>query len=873
MKKLKKILALVIAMAMVLGMMSLSAFAEDGDGDSGTPAAVTPATGDGSITIKSPVLGAGYEGYRVFDMTMSESGDSYSYTIDTNSPFYEAVAAYANTKTNGLILTEIATEADGDYHVYNVSVATTEKPVEGYGNFDAQAFGQAMETAVTANKGSFAGVLYKPTYEDGESVITISTSDEVTIEDLPLGYYLILAGYPTAESTVTLGSTAEDAVEGIDKWTFTKDSNASQIEAGAQAYAESVVDATDYVKNYVTAHQEDFTDEEGNPLPYDSMTEEQQAKVRQDLIDSTKEKAISEVNAGINQIKGDESDINVQTQRLVFVDSTTPDVDIIEKNELDKWDVPVNPEGSAELKDLPEHGEPNGGKNIIVGYMKKDNGEDDLSKPIYADWAEANVGDSIHYQIRVNAMNFVREDNLPDNNNDGNPDHVKPEKNSEFDVKQVKEYVIADYQNDSLVFNPASDKIKVSIVDASGNVVTIDGVKQEFDYTDWHDKFFVDEENVNTSGSTVTNIMGANTGIVIPWAALTTDESVAKAHKNYTSYKLVNNAEAIESGEATDPEYTTYYWYNLYNSDVTIVVDYTMTLTKVATIDDPGNINYSQYGMNYTDKDSNTYNPPTPTDETPEPDETRDVDTATVKTYAPAIQKTDGSNELAGAKFTIKGATVEKKDDGFYKVLSYDPKSTTPSDELIADENGLLVVEGFKTSADLEITETEAPAGYNLLTAPVTLHAMQNGGTTVTTDATTTYYADKENKTAAGAVKSTTRKVEYFDTHNNLVAYKYIEIAVENGAEVEKVSYYNGNKEKLPDKTTFDALIANIVKDNTKTDVTTNIQTTSINEVKNNKGTELPSTGGIGTTIFYVIGTILVIGAGVVLITKRRMDA
>jgi LPXTG-motif cell wall-anchored protein len=43
--------------------------------------------------------------------------------------------------------------------------------------------------------------------------------------------------------------------------------------------------------------------------------------------------------------------------------------------------------------------------------------------------------------------------------------------------------------------------------------------------------------------------------------------------------------------------------------------------------------------------------------------------------------------------------------------------------------------------------------------------------------------------------------------------------------------------------------------------------------LKNTQGTELPSTGGIGTTIFYVVGAILVIGAGVILITRRRMDA
>ena len=43
--------------------------------------------------------------------------------------------------------------------------------------------------------------------------------------------------------------------------------------------------------------------------------------------------------------------------------------------------------------------------------------------------------------------------------------------------------------------------------------------------------------------------------------------------------------------------------------------------------------------------------------------------------------------------------------------------------------------------------------------------------------------------------------------------------------------------------------------------------------VANNKGSTLPKTGGMGTTIFYVIGAILVIGAGVVLITRKRMSA
>ncbi|MCD8161541.1 MAG: isopeptide-forming domain-containing fimbrial protein [Clostridiales bacterium] len=43
-------------------------------------------------------------------------------------------------------------------------------------------------------------------------------------------------------------------------------------------------------------------------------------------------------------------------------------------------------------------------------------------------------------------------------------------------------------------------------------------------------------------------------------------------------------------------------------------------------------------------------------------------------------------------------------------------------------------------------------------------------------------------------------------------------------------------------------------------------------KIKNGTGTEMPSTGGIGTTIFYVVGGVLVVGAVVVLITRKRMN-
>ncbi len=47
-----------------------------------------------------------------------------------------------------------------------------------------------------------------------------------------------------------------------------------------------------------------------------------------------------------------------------------------------------------------------------------------------------------------------------------------------------------------------------------------------------------------------------------------------------------------------------------------------------------------------------------------------------------------------------------------------------------------------------------------------------------------------------------------------------------------------------------------------------NLSTVSI---ANSKGNVLPSTGGMGTTLLYVVGAILVVGAGLVLITKKRL--
>jgi LPXTG-motif cell wall-anchored protein len=42
--------------------------------------------------------------------------------------------------------------------------------------------------------------------------------------------------------------------------------------------------------------------------------------------------------------------------------------------------------------------------------------------------------------------------------------------------------------------------------------------------------------------------------------------------------------------------------------------------------------------------------------------------------------------------------------------------------------------------------------------------------------------------------------------------------------------------------------------------------------IQNAKGSVLPATGGMGTTIFYVVGGVLVVAAVVLFITKKRLQ-
>lgn len=182
-----------------------------------------------------------------------------------------------------------------------------------------------------------------------------------------------------------------------------------------------------------------------------------------------------------------------------------------------------------------------------------------------------------------------------------------------------------------------------------------------------------------------------------------------------------------------------------------------------------------------------------------------------IKTYAAAIEKIDQDGEpLPGAQFTIQGLTVTGS-NGVYTVVSYDPTSTTASAVLDTDANGKLYIVGLASDVTLTVSEFKAPDGYNKLTAPVTL-TPQLLSTSIFKEAGTYYYDADGNLTSVQTSSS-------------------VEMKTSNLSDLDEQAI----------------------------------------QIENQQGTELPSTGGIGTTIFYALGAILVLGAGVLLVSKRRV--
>lgn len=182
---------------------------------------------------------------------------------------------------------------------------------------------------------------------------------------------------------------------------------------------------------------------------------------------------------------------------------------------------------------------------------------------------------------------------------------------------------------------------------------------------------------------------------------------------------------------------------------------------------------------------------------------------------------TDENAALAGAKFKLVNSDKSKVAtfDNNGKITGWVNKADTDNvdngvistgTELTTPENGKLTIQGLD-AATYYLVETAPPDGYNKLTNPST------------------------------------------------------EIAITSTLSGASVTYTVANAAVITNQQSSDGTV--LGASDAGYDAATYIK------IQNNKGTELPETGGMGTRAIYALGAALVIITSVLLITRRRMNS
>lgn len=277
-----------------------------------------------------------------------------------------------------------------------------------------------------------------------------------------------------------------------------------------------------------------------------------------------------------------------------------------------------------------------------------------------------------------------------------------------------------------------------------------------------------------------------------------------------------------------------------------VIVTYSATLNQDASLDpvagNPNKVQLTYSNNPNVDGNGDPQNPDKPGEGAP----TGKTPESETKTYVTGIKltKVDGQNKnqtLTGAKFEIKG-------DGMKVVLVNEEmykKSTTGTYYMLKN--------GKYTEID-PVTEKSAE-GYNADQYD-DVNQKYEKVTAVTKDTVNT----KVNATG------------YVD-ENGVLTFEGLGEGTYTITEIIAPEGYNLLKApitvEIEAKATFDKCEWTVTADGKSVTADNNLYAFRI---ENKSGAELPSTGGIGTTVFYVLGGLLVVCAGVLLITKRRMN-
>ena len=299
--------------------------------------------------------------------------------------------------------------------------------------------------------------------------------------------------------------------------------------------------------------------------------------------------------------------------------------------------------------------------------------------------------------------------------------------------------------------------------------------------------------------------------------------------------------------------------------DKVIYVYYSATVNENAKIGDTGNPNTVDLTYSNNPNDSHGGNPsenPKPTDDIPTGKTVEDKTITYVSELILTKYKDEvkAGNELAGAEFTLTGTSTiptatgtdvfVKKDNGDYWKLNNNTYTTTAPHDDILRSDGSVAVNSNKSN-------------YASVTDKYSLQH-------VTTYSTVTKEVFMQGTTGANGIidfkglGAGTYTLKETITPQGYTTAQDIEFTIVISTP-ETVS--TGTETATFSVTSVTPAGAVTLKDGS---ATAGIYKTDVVDLS---GTTLPSTGGMGTTLFYIGGGILVLAAVILLVTKRRMSA
>lgn len=307
----------------------------------------------------------------------------------------------------------------------------------------------------------------------------------------------------------------------------------------------------------------------------------------------------------------------------------------------------------------------------------------------------------------------------------------------------------------------------------------------------------------------------------------------AGIHKSYTDNVLrfqINNVKAENIGA---------------QGGDSIYIFYKCVLNKNAIVGDGGNPNTVslKYSNNPT---SNTLG------ETEE-------DTNIVFTYNFRVNKVDGENRaLTGADFRLDKfyASYRVPDPGTGKAVFYDATFQQGKGRIWFDA---ATKKYFKNKVTNEVVEAATTPGENWEEIPTKIEFDEIGNV----------WVEEQSKTATGAtfmfsgIDDGTYLLTETVTPTNYnsidpITFQVVSTKAQDPARPELTGLQVTGEGGL--------VLQGFVVD--KTNNSNSITAT----IQNSKGSRLPSTGGSGTTLIYILGILLVVGAGAALVVKTRMD-